>query len=279
MKLLKQKEDLRKFGYFGNDYNVKEGFLKIDMHVHTNHSDGMSDVSSILKKARKKGIGIAITDHNTIDGVIEAYKIKEKNDLIIPGIELHSKAGPHFLFYFDNVKELKMFYKKKVLPFKKEGSLYKSNLTIEMIEKLALKATVSIAHPEAPLWANIDNMIKKHKIKTKIFRNVHASEIMCGQLSRKINIKGMHFAKKYKLSVTGGSDAHSSIEVGTVLTVAKADDIKEFLKAIRDKKSFVIGKEAGMHKKAIPKINIVRKHLNNVPHYVRKKIKKYRNNK
>lgn len=67
----------------------------IDLHMHTNCSDGSDDPIELLKKAEVKKLSIiSITDHNTV----EAYKIIENINLkefykgrIIPGIELNTK--------------------------------------------------------------------------------------------------------------------------------------------------------------------------------------------
>lgn len=64
----------------------------IDLHIHTNHSDGSESVESVLKKAEEIGLShIAITDHETCN----AYYKLEKMDIkqyysgkIIPGVEL-----------------------------------------------------------------------------------------------------------------------------------------------------------------------------------------------
>jgi len=60
-----------------------------DLHIHSNYSDGIYDVSFIVEKAIKQGISaISITDHDTIDGCQEAYNIcKQKNLEYITGIE------------------------------------------------------------------------------------------------------------------------------------------------------------------------------------------------
>ncbi len=40
----------------------------IDLHIHTNHSDGTDSVKELLEKAENKKIEvISITDHNKID--------------------------------------------------------------------------------------------------------------------------------------------------------------------------------------------------------------------
>ena len=58
------------------DLLVKNNYMVVDMHVHTRFSDSYSRVKNIIAKAKRMKIGVAITDHNEIQGVIRAYKIK-----------------------------------------------------------------------------------------------------------------------------------------------------------------------------------------------------------
>ena len=42
----------------------------LDMHVHTNYSDGQFSPDEVIQLAINAGIGIvAITDHDTLDGI------------------------------------------------------------------------------------------------------------------------------------------------------------------------------------------------------------------
>ncbi|MBN6886582.1 3',5'-nucleoside bisphosphate phosphatase [Cytobacillus horneckiae] len=70
---------------------IKQNFF--DLHLHTTASDGSFTPSEIVEKAAKKGLEvIAITDHDTIDGVAEAkLKAIECNITVISGIELTTK--------------------------------------------------------------------------------------------------------------------------------------------------------------------------------------------
>lgn len=66
----------------------------IDMHTHTNYSDGELSPDELIKLAIKKNIGtIAITDHDTIEGIKKVDKNKYKNIKIINGIELSAKVS------------------------------------------------------------------------------------------------------------------------------------------------------------------------------------------
>lgn len=75
---------------------------KIDLHVHTSYSDGALDIESLLKEAKKNKIKtVAITDHETIEGLTGYQKASQKYDIeIIPGIEMNvSHPGMHVLGY------------------------------------------------------------------------------------------------------------------------------------------------------------------------------------
>jgi predicted metal-dependent phosphoesterase TrpH len=88
-----------------------------DLHMHTTHSDGTNTPREILELAKSAGISeIAITDHDTITGSIEAKTyINDYNIRLIPGIELTTMlngAFAHVLGYyidFENPKLLAYF--------------------------------------------------------------------------------------------------------------------------------------------------------------------------
>ena len=77
--------------------------LKIDLHVHTNHSDSSSSVKKILESAEKKGLdGIAITDHSTTDAYTEASMLAT-DLLIIPGVEVETDEGHVLILGISNL--------------------------------------------------------------------------------------------------------------------------------------------------------------------------------
>lgn len=87
----------------------------IDLHIHTNFSDGELSPIEVIDEAVKNGVDIiSITDHDTIDAYTEElYKYaKSKNIKLINGVEISTKSGKttiHVLGYdFDiNNKSLK----------------------------------------------------------------------------------------------------------------------------------------------------------------------------
>ena len=81
--------------------------IKADLHTHTIFSkDSLSHVEDVLAAAMKRGMGaIAITDHDGIEGAIEAQNIARKRRLplqVIVGEEVRTDDGD-LLAYF--VKE------------------------------------------------------------------------------------------------------------------------------------------------------------------------------
>jgi len=66
-----------------------------DLHVHTHFSDGKHSPADVVRMAAEAGIKIlAITDHETVDGLAEAEKAgNEKGVEIVPGIEFAGRMG------------------------------------------------------------------------------------------------------------------------------------------------------------------------------------------
>lgn len=79
----------------------------IDLHVHSNSSDGSLTPTEVADEAMRMGLSaIALTDHDTIDGIPEILEYtKDKPLEVVPGIELscyYNNREVHILgFYMD----------------------------------------------------------------------------------------------------------------------------------------------------------------------------------
>ena len=82
--------------------------MSIDLHIHTNFSDGTDSPQEIVEKSEKLGLkGIAITDHETIKGLLTITKDTIE---VVKGVEISAKwcalseknpeSGIHILMYF-----------------------------------------------------------------------------------------------------------------------------------------------------------------------------------
>ncbi|MCD8016354.1 MAG: PHP domain-containing protein [Oscillospiraceae bacterium] len=81
---------------------------RIDLHVHTTTSDGTLTPAAVTARARGFGLAaIAITDHDTVEGVAEAVRAgKELGVEVVPGIELscyYRGREVHVLGYFIDI--------------------------------------------------------------------------------------------------------------------------------------------------------------------------------
>lgn len=67
----------------------------VDLHVHSNHSDGTYSVKELIAYGKEKGLkAIALTDHDTVSGVEEAlYEGGKQDVIVIPGIEISCGNG------------------------------------------------------------------------------------------------------------------------------------------------------------------------------------------
>jgi predicted metal-dependent phosphoesterase TrpH len=77
----------------------------IDLHVHTNHSDGTFTPREVLTLARERGLdALAITDHDTTSALAEAAACGDDVRIeVVPGIEfstIYGDEGVHVLCYY-----------------------------------------------------------------------------------------------------------------------------------------------------------------------------------
>ena len=84
--------------------------MLIDLHVHSNESDGTLSPTELVIHAKEKGLqAIALTDHDTIKGIDEAMQAGELYKVeVIPGIELSAdfpNDNLHILGYCINFKD------------------------------------------------------------------------------------------------------------------------------------------------------------------------------
>ncbi len=69
--------------------------MKIDLHVHTTHSDGRESIDHVMHRAKDLGVDVlALTDHDTTQGWAEASELAVELGLgLIPGMELTTRAN------------------------------------------------------------------------------------------------------------------------------------------------------------------------------------------
>lgn len=130
----------------------------IDLHVHSNASDGSFTPSQVADLAIDAGLkAIALTDHDTIDGIAEIIDYTKNRQLeVVPGIELscyYQNREVHILGFYVDYKNPELNRELKVLKKAREGRNIKM---VELMQKDGLNITM-----EKLLHGNPDSVITR----------------------------------------------------------------------------------------------------------------------
>jgi len=262
--------------------NTKE-FSYVDMHYHTRYSDGRTNITKVMKKCRKNGFGIAITDHNDIRGSILASRYN--STMIIPGIEVGVKEGAHLLLYFYGMKELEEFYLKNIKDNRPKDPMRNLKIGIgEVIERAKeYNAITCVPHPYQKIArTSICKAIRQKRINAEIMNRIQLIEVINGQNKKRYDIKAAIWANKLRKGITGGSDGHTTSEAGKVLTYTElAENKEQFLEELIKKRSYVVGKQLNMAARIMPQTVKIRRHMRHPVYWIRegRKIIMEKNNK
>lgn len=169
----------------------------MDFHIHSIYSfDSLVTPSKIIQTAKKKGLnGVAITDHNTIKGAMEAMAInQDPKFVVIVGSEIATDAGDII------------------------GLFLEEEITIRDAEQV-----LDAIHKQGGV-AVLPHPFKGHKFSDDILRKIDLIECFNSRTSEKSNEKAIKLAKIYNKPVIAGSDAHFAREIGSCLIAFDSRD-------------------------------------------------------
>jgi len=249
-------------------------FTVVDLHFHSRFSDGADTVEAIAQRACELGIGIAITDHNAIDGAVEIDRYDDV--LSIPGIEITSREGSHVLAYFYSVEDLKRFYNTNIAPNMGPTVMSSVDLTVESILLAAKKhnGVVIFAHPYSAAFTGICNHSFTDLQLDRLLRMADGVEVINSENLKRWNLKSALLGFNLDRAITGGSDGHSIQQMGNTVTYAAcAPNRKAFLDALKEKQAKVVGAESKLLEKIQSNSVKLKSSINNYPNLVEKNIR------
>ena len=165
--------------------------------MHTRHSgDSLSRVEDVLAAAVKRGLSaIAITDHDGIEGAIEAQRLARAQKLplqVIVGEEVRTDEGDLLVY----------FVKERIAPGK---------LVDVLAEAGRQGAVCAAAHPYDAARHGID----LQGLAPGVLGKIGAIEVFNARVPlASQNARAMAFALKGGKALLAGSDAHHPSEVG-----------------------------------------------------------------
>jgi len=192
--------------------------MKLDLHIHSQYSeDGVGSPKEIIKVLQKKGLqGMAITDHNNVEGGLQAKKVAPKDFIVIPGVEISTNKG-HIIAL--DIKE----------------NIEKKLSVEETIEKIIdIGGVITVPH----LFRSMSGI--KVNILKEIHKKISAIEVFNSCSDLKTNLKTIKIAKDFNLGGVGGSDSHIPEYVGYAYTTIDSTDynVDSILSEINKKKSW-----------------------------------------
>lgn len=199
---------------------------KADLHIHSNYSDGRPTINEILDYVENKTSldAIAISDHNTIEGALEAQSIAKEKKLsfeIIVGEEISTNKG-HILA---------LYLKKAIKPGMSVG---------ETLKEIHTQHGIAIApHPfqytrlKSPKMAVMNGIGLKYLVKEKdgldAIETVNGTPTLTDE-----NIKAKFINSTILLcGETGSSDAHILEAIGKGYTLYEGKSARDLKKALR----------------------------------------------
>lgn len=146
---------------------------RVDLHLHTTHSDGSLSPADVIALAHKAGVtALAITDHDITTGIPDAIATgRELGIEIIPGIEVSSQYGGselHVLGYFLDWQDAELGARLTTL---RESRHRRNPQIIERLQALG----IDITYEEVRTLAGTDSVGRPHIARVLMEKQVVAS--------------------------------------------------------------------------------------------------------
>lgn len=176
----------------------------VDLHCHTSASfDCLASPESVVKAAASRGLThLAITDHDRIDGALEARDAAPDGLTIIVGEEIKTADGDLIALFLDRVVAPGRPARETIAEVREQGGL------------------VGIPHPFDKYRGSMLKDPRLEAIGQLVdWVEAHNARVVGGDG----NLRAATFARELGLPGVAASDAHSTLEVGVAYNVVSVD--------------------------------------------------------
>ena len=177
--------------------------LRLDLHIHTLYSnDSQAPVASVVARCGKAGLGlVAITDHDNIQGALEAQRMAPFP--VIIGEEIKSASGDIIgLFLQERVP--------RGLPALETAQRVKDQGGLVLAPHPFCRLRPSALGPRA---------LEEILPLVDLIEGYNAHTVFPGD-----NARGVAFSREHSLPMVASSDSHSALELGSAFTEVPEDE-------------------------------------------------------
>lgn len=202
-----------------NRHAPVENYMEADLHMHSSFSfDSDTDLREMLIRLRERGVRLAaITDHDNVEGALQAVRLAPEGLMVIPGVEVTTDVGDIIgLFVTGEVPDGD--HREAIAEIRRQGGI------------------VYLPHP----------FRGRQSISLELMREVDVVEVVNGRSQGMpeeeiADNELVELAKTYGKTGVGGSDAHRLKEVAEVRTcLPKFDSLDEVRELLLSGKIFPV---------------------------------------
>jgi predicted metal-dependent phosphoesterase TrpH len=148
--------------------------LEIDLHTHSNRSDGTFTPSEVVRTAAEKNLdAVALVDHDTTEGLEEALETgRELGVEVIPGVEFsaeYERTSIHVLCYWPDVDDVEFQTELQRL---RDDRFRRGELMIEKLQALGF----DIDFERVRAIAEGGNIVRPHVAQAMVEAGIVATE-------------------------------------------------------------------------------------------------------
>ena len=179
----------------------------LDLHCHTRASfDCLSSPASVVRAAASRGLThLAITDHETVAGALEAREVARAEALdltVLVGEEVRTREGDLIAMFIERAVPRGMSVTDTISAIREQGGL------------------VGVPHPFDRYRGSLLRALEGSPFETPVdWIEIHNARVMVGDG----NAQAAAYAADHELPGVAVSDAHSVLEVGVAYTALDGD--------------------------------------------------------